>query len=90
MGLFIRKLENEDNMSDNIRKPQEEIYNAPPNTNVEFDDFPFEDLEIRDLFWITNNPNDTFVKKVKQVKQSGWGSSTNFHLAIDKILEVIF
>ena len=47
-------------MADNIRKPQEEIYNAPPNTGVEFDDFPFGDLEVRDLFWMSNDARDTF------------------------------
>ena len=41
-------------------KPQNEIYNAPFANQVEFDEFPFSDLEVRDLFWMSNNPNDTF------------------------------
>jgi len=39
--------------------------------------------------WIQLEDEQSFVDKAHIVKNAGWGCSTNFHLALDKILEVL-
>ena len=39
--------------------------------------------------WIQLNDGMSFVEKAKTVRKSSWGTNTNFHLALDKILQVL-
>ena len=39
--------------------------------------------------WIQLNDSQTFVEKARIVKRSAWGTNTDFHLAIDKIINVL-
>ena len=39
--------------------------------------------------WIQLNDSMSFVEKAKTVKKSSWGTNTDFHLALDKILQVL-
>ena len=39
--------------------------------------------------WIQLNDNMSFVEKVRTVKSASWGCSTDFYLALDKIIEVL-
>tara|TARA_B100000287_G_C20635952_1_gene781671 strand:+ start:234 stop:464 length:231 start_codon:yes stop_codon:yes gene_type:complete len=44
-------------MSNN--NPANDRYNPPSNTNIDFEEYWFEDLEVNELFWQTNRPDET-------------------------------
>jgi len=39
--------------------------------------------------WVQFSDNETFVAKVSKLRQADWGCNTDFHAALDKILEVL-
>jgi len=39
--------------------------------------------------WVQLTDEQSFVEKAHIVKNAGWGTSTNFHLALDKIIDVL-
>ena len=47
---------------------------------------PFPKIENKNIIEVDEQ---SFVDKAHIVKNAGWGCSTNFHLALDKILEVL-
>ena len=39
--------------------PANDRYNPPSNMNVDFEEFQFGELEVNELFWQTNRPEET-------------------------------
>ena len=41
-----------------INNPTGDHFNPPSNLSQDFEEYWFEDLEVNELFWQTNNPKD--------------------------------
>jgi hypothetical protein len=39
--------------------PVNDRYNPPSNMSTDFEEYSFEDLELNELFWQTNRPEET-------------------------------
>ena len=39
--------------------PANDRYNPPSNMSTDFEEYSFEDLELNELFWQTNRPEET-------------------------------
>ena len=42
-----------------INNPMGDFYNPPSNLSQDFEEYWFEDLEVDELFWQTNRPEET-------------------------------
>ena len=45
-------------------------YNAPNNTEVDFETFIFSDLPVGELFWLTSNPNGNVNTVHRKINES--------------------
>ena len=41
-----------------VNNPTGDFFNPPSNLSQDFEEYWFEDLEVDELFWQTNNPKD--------------------------------
>tara|TARA_R100000008_G_C3532313_1_gene139956 strand:- start:54 stop:284 length:231 start_codon:yes stop_codon:yes gene_type:complete len=57
--------------------PTRDMFDPPSNMSVDFEEYNFEDLEVNDLFWQTNRPEETNPwRKVSQTEGMNLKSQT--------------